>query len=136
LIKERVQKAGKPGIAYAVEKSRLLDLSPHVLTSAQKVSYLIGGLANWQHVVAMMNDTLADVDELMTRLRNLETLFSTLRPNVSTFPPNNPFFQPSTLPPVPMYPPPALTPLPSAAPPLSMGNQITGLTERLNGLTL
>ncbi|KAI9560542.1 hypothetical protein GHT06_011483 [Daphnia sinensis] len=41
LIEERVQKAGEPGIAYAVEKSRLLDLSPHVLTNAQKVSYLI-----------------------------------------------------------------------------------------------
>lgn len=41
MVEERVQKAGEPGIAYAVEKSRLLDLSPHVLTNAQKVSYLI-----------------------------------------------------------------------------------------------
>ncbi len=143
LIEERVQKAGEPGIAYAVEKSRLLDLSPHVLTNVQKVSYLIGGLANWQHVAAMMNDTPEDVDEFMTRLRNLETSFSTLRPNVSPFPPNNPFFQPATLPPLPMHPPPAPTPLPPAAPHidvgsalLSMGNQIAGLTERLNGLTL
>ncbi|KAK4009469.1 hypothetical protein OUZ56_018582 [Daphnia magna] len=143
LIEERVQKARELGIAYAVEKSCLLDLSPHVLTNAQKVSSLIGGLANWQHVAAMMNDTPADVDEFMTRLRNLETLFSTLRPDVSPFPPNNPFFQTSTLPPVPMHPPPVPTPLSPAAPHidvgselLSMGNQIAGLTERLNGLTL
>jgi hypothetical protein len=92
LIEERVQKAGEPGIAYAKEKSRLLYLSPHVLTNAQKVSYQIGGLANRQHVAAMMNDIPEDVDEFMTRLRNLETLFSTLRPNVSPFPLNNPIF--------------------------------------------
>ncbi|KAK4021312.1 hypothetical protein OUZ56_003230 [Daphnia magna] len=108
--------------------------------AGDKVSYLIGGLANWQHVAAMMNDTPADVDEFMTRLRDLETLFSTLRPNVSPFPPNNPFFQPSTLPPVPMHPPPVPTPLPPAAPHIDVGSAllslIAGLTERLNGLTL
>ena len=92
MVEERVQKAGEQGIAYAVEKSRLLDLSPHVLTNAQKVWYMIGGLANWQPVVAMMNDTPADIDDFMTRLRNLETLFSTPRPNVSPSSPNNPFF--------------------------------------------
>jgi hypothetical protein len=86
MVEERVQKPGEPGIAYTVEKSCLFDLSPHVLTNAQKVSYLIGGLANWQHVAAMMNDTPADIDEFMTRLRNLETLFSTPRPNVSPSP--------------------------------------------------
>ena len=143
MVEERVQKAGEPGIAYAVEKCRLLDLSPHALTNAQKVSYLIGGLANWQHVAAMMNDTPADTDEFMTRLRNLETLFTTSRPNVSPVPPSNPFFQPSTLPTATTHPPPAPTPLPPAAPHidvgsalLAMGNQIAGLTERLNGLTL
>ena len=86
MVEERVQKPGEPGIAYTVEKSRLFDLSPHVLTNAQKVSYLIGGLANWQHVEAMMNGTPADIDEFMTRLRNLEMLFSTPRPNVSPSP--------------------------------------------------
>ena len=139
MVEERVQKPGEPGIAYTVEKSRLFDLSPHVLTNAQKVSNLIGGLANW-NVAVMMNDTPADIDEFMTRLRNLETLFATSRPNVSPVPPSNPFFQPSTLP---THPPPAPTPLPPAAPHiyvgsalLAMGNQIAGLTERLNGLTL
>ena len=46
MIEEKTQKPGEPGIVYAVEKFRLLDLSPHVLTNAQKVSYLINDLAN------------------------------------------------------------------------------------------
>ena len=154
MIEEKIQKPGEPGIVYAVEKSRLLDLSPHVLTNAQKVSYLINGLANWHHVAAMMNDTPADVDAFMTRLRELETQFATLRPNVSPVPPANPSFQP---PPPPAYNPlgafqmPTLPPAPT--PPqhtgglpqqtvdvgtalLSMGNQIAGLVDKLNGLTI
>ena len=150
MIDEKVQKPGEPGIVYAVEKTKLLELSPHVLTNAQKVSYLIGGLANWQHVAAMMNDTPADVDGFMTRLRDLETLFVTLKPNVSPTPPTNPFSQPPppaylptatpVLPQVPINPAPAPTPpqhtVDVGTALLSMGNQIAGLVDRLNSLTL
>ena len=71
------------------------------MTNAQKVSYLIGGLENWQHVTTMVNDTPADIDEFMTRLRNSRRF--SLHHGQMCFPsphPNNLFFQPSTLPPV------------------------------------
>lgn len=153
MIEERTQMVGEPAIAYAVEKSRLLDLSPHALTNAQKVSYLINGLANWQHVAAMVNNPPVDIDDFMTRLRDLEALFVNLR-GASPTPLTVPFSQPPPafnrgfLPPVvhptpTPHPPPQQTGGPTQHQPvdvgtalLSMGNQIAGLVEKLNGLSI
>ena len=69
LVEERRQKIGESGIEYALDKHKLLHVSPIPLNDQQMVSFLIEGLANWQHVAAMMSDIPGDVTEFIQQRR-------------------------------------------------------------------
>lgn len=102
MVEERRQKPGESGIEYALDKHKLLRVSPMPLNNEQMVSFLIDGLARWQHVAAMTADTPANVTEFITRIRALETLGISSRPEAA--PPT-------------FYPSPAANPVPSGVPP-------------------
>ncbi|XP_045025381.1 uncharacterized protein LOC123470003 [Daphnia magna] len=85
LVEERRQKIGESGIEYALDKQKLLRVSPIPLNNEQMVSFLIDGLAKWQHVAAMTADIPEDVTEFIQRIRTLETLGVASR--ADTFPP-------------------------------------------------
>jgi len=87
LVEERRQKIGESGIEYALDKHKLLRVSPIPLNDQQMVSFLIEGLANWQHVAAMMSDIPGDVTEFIQRIRALETLGVASRANTVPPPP-------------------------------------------------
>ena len=161
LMDAKVQQSGETGVAYAMEKIRLFDSSPHVLTDAQKVSYLVDGLANWRHIAGMMSNPPVDVEAFLTRLRDLEALPVTSRSMTAPLVPaqaTNPFLQhlpdlrtdqpgrTSLAPTVrfaqltPPYPPPVSAPTQPTVDVgtalLSMSEQISGLVTKLNGLSL
>ncbi len=159
LMDAKVQQSGETGVAYAMEKIRLFDSSPHVLTDAQKVSYLVDGLANWRHIAGMMNNPPADVEAFLTRLRDLEALPVTSRSMIgplASAQATNPFLQhlpdprPDQLgrtaptvrfaPLTPPYPPPVSAPAQPTVDVgtalMSMSEQISGLVTKLNGLSL
>jgi hypothetical protein len=87
LVEERRQKIGESGIEYALDKHKLLRVSPIPLNDQQMVSFLIEGLANWQHVAAMMSDIPGDVTQFIQRIRALETLGVASRANTVQPPP-------------------------------------------------
>ncbi|KZR98611.1 Uncharacterized protein APZ42_005887, partial [Daphnia magna] len=67
------------------EKQKLLRVSPIPLNNELMVSFLIDGLAKWQHVAAMTADIPGDVTEFIQRIRTLETLSVASRADI--FPP-------------------------------------------------
>ncbi|KAK4006903.1 hypothetical protein OUZ56_012058 [Daphnia magna] len=85
LVEERRQKIGESGIEYALDKHKLLRVSPIPLNNEQMVSFLIDGLAKGQHVAAMTTDIPGDVTEFIQRIRTLETLGVASR--ADSFPP-------------------------------------------------
>ncbi len=95
LVVERRQEPNESGIEYALDKNKLLRVSPIPLNDEQRVSFLIDGLAKWQHVAAMTANVPANVTAFIQRIRALETLGVTSRPDQQ--PPHSPHF-PATLP--------------------------------------
>ena len=81
LVAERRQQPNESGIEYALDKYKLLRVSPIPLNDEQRVSFLIDGLAKWQHVAAMTANAPANVTAFIQRIRALETLGVTGRPD-------------------------------------------------------
>lgn len=74
MVSDRAQKANESGLAYALAKSKILRLSPITLTDAERVKFLIDGLANSNHVAAMIGNPPANFAEFITRLQTLESM--------------------------------------------------------------
>ena len=74
---------GKSGMAYCLDKAKLCRLSPNALTDAQTISYIINGLAKWEQVAAMTANPPANVPAFIARIRELEQLGITARPEVT-----------------------------------------------------
>ena len=79
LVEERRQKVDESGIEYALDKYKLLRVAPIPLNNEKMVTFLIDGLASWQHVSAMTANRPANVTDFIQQIRALEKFFVLLR---------------------------------------------------------
>lgn len=57
-------------MAYALVKAKICRISPHTLTDAQTMGYLISGLARVEHAAAMMEALSTQVNMQQNRNRH------------------------------------------------------------------
>lgn len=83
MMEARVQKPKESGMEYALDKYRLCRLAPTPLPEQASISFLINGLAKWEHIAGMMAAAPDTIDEFIQRIRELEQLDLSARPEVT-----------------------------------------------------
>ncbi|KAK4030909.1 hypothetical protein OUZ56_024295 [Daphnia magna] len=86
LMQDRIQQPNESGMEYALDKFRVCRLSPTTLTERDAISFLINGLARWEHVAAMAAAAPIDIPAFITRIQQLEQLGVSARPEMAPNP--------------------------------------------------